>query len=78
MGGLSKKCMHGIARRCLSCLQAADGDSLPDYPDDADIPAGGEGVSYMINAAKKVKAAGNALFKEVLQPCDPALVKCGA
>ena len=51
-----------------ACLQAADGDSLPDYPDDADIPAGGEGVSYMINAAEQIKAAGNALFKEVLQP----------
>lgn len=63
--------LHGIGRRCLSRLQAADGDSLPDYPDDADIPAGGEGVSYMINAAEQVKAAGNALFKEVLRPAIP-------
>lgn len=41
------------------------GDELPDYPEDADIPGGEEGIQWVLKAAEELKAKGNAAFKVV-------------
>lgn len=39
--------------------------SLPDYPEDAELPSGEAGVSFVLKAAEDIKSKGNALFKQV-------------
>lgn len=50
----------------MDLLQGAgDGAaSIPDYPDDAEIPSGEEGISWAIQAANEIKAQGNDSFKQ--------------
>lgn len=47
-------------------LQATGVQSIPDYPDDAEIPPGTEGVNWIIAAASEIKGQGNDSFKQVL------------
>ena len=49
----------------LRCIMQDPSDPLPAHPEDADVPEGADLVAFRLEAADKLREAGNALFKQV-------------
>ena len=46
-----------------------EGDPYPEWPEDAEVPAGQREAAFRLAAAEDIRAKGNTLFKEArLQP----------
>ena len=43
----------------------SEDQGIPEYPDDADIPSGADGIEWVIKTASDIKALGNEKFKQV-------------
>lgn len=42
-----------------------EGDPFPEFPDDTDLPAGEDEVSFRLKASNMIRDRGNILFNEV-------------
>jgi len=49
----------------ISAMLVQEGDPYPEWPDDAEVPAGESEVQFRLAAAETIKGRGNELFKQV-------------